>query len=1037
MVATISSLKNAAQAAFYHHHDDYYFKDNGPSSWSGKTAQRLGLSGPVDQGIFRQLLAGKIPAELNGGIPAQIHRGGQKQRPGVDLTFSAPRSFALLALSGKRPDLVKLFDEAVQETLGAIEKEAGCRVTQDKQTREAITGNYVFAEFNHSTSRPVTLAQLENLGPKYAAEAARLRESGAAYAVDMNLHKHVLALNMTWCEETNSYKAIDNHPLFRDQMAIGAMFHSNLATKCRAAGLALRDFGDNGTFELAAVDQRLVDKFSLRSALIEAELAKQGLTRETATAKQLQTATLKTRNAKDHGVDRSELSADWQERLDRYEKELGVSLETALTAEFVAEEGGPRTSRAGIESGLRHYMERSSIVKEADVVRWAIAHSRGYYTIADIRRELDYMKQSGELIAGEVTKTRAPGAEKQDRAFNEADATPGMVKYARAIAEQKGLPPPESSKFSDIRSFLDIHAPQKIGIEERGTGYDSAAGNPTRQAETVLTTRAAQERERQMLQSVQSGHGTMQAVMTHADADRILSARNKAMQHAVWTKAIENGKTPCDADAAAAKIGLNAGQQDAARLILTSSDRVNVILGVAGAGKSFTLGQAKTIIEEQAATMGLKIHGVAPSHQAKSELKQVTGAGDTLQAFLTSPKEWQKLGKSHLLIVDEAGMASTKQLAELERISTKQGFRYFLVGDLRQTAAVEAGKPLEQIAKVTKTIEMNESVRHKTAHLQESARLAASGKMAESLAPLSVKEIKDASERRKYLADRFVSIGRQAEDNARASGKTDHDARAAGLAARKETLLLTTTNAGRQEINRFVRQNLGLAGQGKEIDTLHQKDTTAESRRFLMNYKTGDVLQFSAAYRSLGVNSGDRLTVAEIQSDRLILSDKTGLPHEFKPTSFKTENWGLYAPEKIELAVGDHVRMRENTAQFQNGDFGTVLFLDGKTLKIQSEKEPQQVWTIALNDRATCIDHGYAMTAHGAQGATRDRTLVDMDTTSLTLSKETAYVMNTRSRRELEIVTNNAAALPSAISQAAYKPNALDTEHSHVAEIEI
>lgn len=1115
MVATVSKISNAAQAATYYYQADPYFKENG--RFYGLTAERLGLTNlPMDHSIFKMLVSGKIPTKLlspeqqNGNadnriarnfyihsqqphpgaaitdpanglrklsecglatvgkseragvlsIDAQpdrsalegvrrpdseqlaqlkaekfeefirVHRGGKNQRPGTDITFSAPKGLSILALAKGHEDLIEFHREAIKETMAALEKQAGCRITQDKQTSEIITGNYLIAGFDHSTTRPVTVAQLEKLGGTHAETAARLRAEGRDSIVGMNVHSHQFVMNLTWCEESQSFKAIDNNPIFKDQMLAGAMYHAALASKCRAAGYQLRDFGANGEFEFAAVDEKLIKALSVRGAMIEQELEKSGKVRATSTAREKDAINLATRNAKDHGADGTNPVPGWQSDLAEAERATGCTIDKAMAAaaiEHREEQGGPRTGREGVDSALRHLMEKSSIVKEGDVIRWAIANARGYYTPAAVETALVEMKASGEILGGEMKRQDGPGAAKAAAAFKESEATAGMIKYARSVAKQKGIEAPASKRFEDFRAFLDEHAPAKLGLKNLEEQEGSAANR--RAGEIVLTTRDAQSRERNMLASVKAGQGTMTAIMSREAAGKTLAARNAAMQKDVFDKAKAKGKTTTEAAAAANKAGMNPGQCEAAELILTSTDRVNVILGVAGAGKSFTLGQSKEIIEQQATTMGLQIHGVAPSHQAKNELKEVTGAGDTLQAFLTNPKEWQKFGKRHLLIVDEAGMASTKQMAELERISAKQGFRYFLVGDLRQTAAVDAGKPLEQISKIARKAEMNDSVRHKTAHLAESAKLAAEGRMAESLERLgSVKEIKSDGERRKYIADRFISIGQQAETEARAAGKPEIQVKVAGELARKETLLLTTTNDARKEINQHVRESLGLAGAGREIDSLSQKNTSAEERKFLKTYRAGEVLQFSSEYKSLDVKSGDRLTIAELKSDRMILTDRAGNIREFRPANFNPDNWGIYRPERIELAPGDRVRLRENQKDFQNGDWGKVVSIDEKAVQIQSERDPKKIWHIKHAERALCVDHGYAMTAHGAQGATKDRTLVDMDTRSPTLNKETAYVMDTRSRFEVEIVSNDLKKLPDVISQAGHKPNALDLD---------
>ena len=63
-------LKNAAQAAVYFEIDDYYVAGEqlAPSSWWGKGAQKLHLSGAVERETFAHLLAGRLP---NGEVLAK------------------------------------------------------------------------------------------------------------------------------------------------------------------------------------------------------------------------------------------------------------------------------------------------------------------------------------------------------------------------------------------------------------------------------------------------------------------------------------------------------------------------------------------------------------------------------------------------------------------------------------------------------------------------------------------------------------------------------------------------------------------------------------------------------------------------------------------------------------------------------------------------------------------------------------------------------------------------------------------------------
>ncbi|MFB2351729.1 relaxase domain-containing protein, partial [Priestia megaterium] len=78
--------------------------------------------------------------------------------------------------------------------------------------------------------------------------------------------------------------------------------------------------GREGTFEITSVSRAQIEGFSRRGGQVEAELAKSGLTRATATTAQRQMATMKTRQRKSPEMDREALHATWRQRA----SELGI-----------------------------------------------------------------------------------------------------------------------------------------------------------------------------------------------------------------------------------------------------------------------------------------------------------------------------------------------------------------------------------------------------------------------------------------------------------------------------------------------------------------------------------------------------------------------------------------------------------------------------------------------------------------------------------------------------------------------------------------
>ena len=119
---TLSLIKNAAGAAqYYAKEDNYYLSEvdaKEASSWWGKGASELGLSGKVEEKRLQQLLEGK----LSNGVVIGLQKNGKtNHRPGYDLCFHAPKSVSILALDGEDKRFYNAHLEAVKETLKIIE----------------------------------------------------------------------------------------------------------------------------------------------------------------------------------------------------------------------------------------------------------------------------------------------------------------------------------------------------------------------------------------------------------------------------------------------------------------------------------------------------------------------------------------------------------------------------------------------------------------------------------------------------------------------------------------------------------------------------------------------------------------------------------------------------------------------------------------------------------------------------------------------------------------------------------------------------
>lgn len=314
---SVSAVKSAANAAgYYEQKDNYYFIGEMATEWLGTGAESLGLEGPVKGEVFRAVLEGHLP---DGGDLSHMKNGKNTHQPGIDLTFSAPKSVSVLALVAGDTFLIGAHKRAVAATLGELETFASTRTMADGVSALEQTGNLVVATFLHDTSR--------NLEPL--------------------LHTHAIVANATlaaggWKTLSSDTRAGSgfNNILWKEQVSLGAMYRGFLRADLEGVGYVLREAGPHGMYEIDGVP---TEPFSSRRQEILARVGPEASSREKTRA------ALDTRKAKDF-TNMDEVRDYWRQKL---KDELGFDY-AAFKADALARaadkegESAPQTAVAAL-----------------------------------------------------------------------------------------------------------------------------------------------------------------------------------------------------------------------------------------------------------------------------------------------------------------------------------------------------------------------------------------------------------------------------------------------------------------------------------------------------------------------------------------------------------------------------------------------------------------------------------------------------------------------------------------------------------------
>lgn len=158
-----------------------------------------------------------------------------------------------------------------------------------------------------------------------------------------------------------------------------------------------------------------------------------------------------------------------------------------------------------------------------------------------------------------------------------------------------------------------------------------------------------------------------------------------------------------------ARPSISVEQALAVKRVTVTDAPVAVIVGQAGTGKTFALDAARDAWRRT----GLRVRGAALAAKAARGLQSGSGIpSQTIASLLQGLDSGRdRLYRTDVLVLDEAGMVGTRQLHRLIEHTAKAGAKLVLVGDPKQLAEIEAGGLFASLARRLGHAELTENRR--------------------------------------------------------------------------------------------------------------------------------------------------------------------------------------------------------------------------------------------------------------------------------------------------------------------------------------
>jgi conjugative relaxase-like TrwC/TraI family protein len=331
---------------------------------------------------------------------------------------------------------------------------------------------------------------------------------------------------------------------------------------------------------------------------------------------------------------------------------------------------------------------------------------------------------------------------------------------------------------------------------------------------------------------------------------------------------------------------LKADQREMVSRLLTGPEGAAVVIGEAGTGKTYALRAAA----EGWAQAGIELQAAAPTWRAANVMRAEGLPATSVASLLARLDRAESEGadglpRGSVLLVDEAGMVSSADLARLVSHAERAEAKLVLIGDPEQLGEIEAGGLFRAVAERTEPIRLDEVIRHEHELEREAARRIREGEGARAL------DLYESAER--------VTVAANAEARREAMVRDWHRAYAEG----SDATMIAKRNADVAKLNAIAREALRQEGRlgAAEVEVGEARFAAGDQvitrvndqAAAIYNRERWQVAEVDAERGSVVLRGVDQARTVEVDADYLArtnpYNDAPALQHAYAVTTYSAQ----------------------------------------------------------------------------------------------------------------------------------------------------